>query len=186
MNLVDILIWVVLLSFAVKGFMKGLVKEVCSFLGLIVGGWAAFTYYRPFAGVLQSHSHFSHTITLFLSFGLILLALGLFFFLLGYLLTTLLKIIFLGSANRIGGVFLGVVQGSLVLCMLFSLGTAKMVPLKIRSCIEKSATARPFLFCGREILAWWKAGSNYERRNDACVSIPAVRDKHLPGTGATL
>jgi membrane protein required for colicin V production len=179
MNLVDILIWVVLLIFAVKGFMKGLVREVCSLLGLVIGGWAAFTYYRPFAGILQSHSHFSHTITLFLSFGLIFLALGLFFFLLGYLATILLKVVFLGSVNRIGGIFLGILQGSLMLCILFSLGTAKPTPLKISTSIEKSALARPFLICGREILSWWKAGSNAERRNDAGVSSPAMRDRHI-------
>jgi membrane protein required for colicin V production len=183
MNLVDILIWVVLLIFAVKGFMKGLVREVCSLLGLIVGGWAAITYYRPFAGVLQSHSHFSHTITLFLSFGLIFLALGLFFLFLGYLLTALLRIVFLGSVNRVGGVILGVLQGSLMLCILISLGTAKSIPMKISSNIEKSSTARPFLVCGREILSWWKAGSNSEKRNDATVPASAVHERHLSGVG---
>jgi membrane protein required for colicin V production len=185
MNLVDILIWVVLLIFAVKGFMKGLVREVCSLLGLVIGGWAAFTYYRPFAGILQSHSHFSHTITLFLSFGLIFLALGLFFFLLGYLATILLKVVFLGSVNRIGGVFLGILQGSLMLCILFSLGTAKPVPLKICASIEKSASARPFLICGREILTWWRAGLHTESRSDAGVSFPLVHDGCLSGMGKT-
>lgn len=185
MNLVDILIWVILLIFAVKGFMKGLVKEVCSLLGLIVGGWAAFTYYRPFAGVIQSHSHFSHTISLFLSFGLIFLALGLFFFLLGYLATLLLKVVFLGSVNRIGGIFLGILQGSLLLCILFTLGTAKHSPTKISASIEKSTSARPFLVCGREILSWWKAGSHTERKNNAGLSLPAGCVLDLTGTGKT-
>jgi membrane protein required for colicin V production len=185
MNLVDILIWVVLLIFAVKGFMKGLVKEVCSLLGLIVGGWAAFTYYRPFAGLLQSHSHFSHTITLFLSFGFIFLAFGLFFFLLGYLATILLKVVFLGSVNRVGGIFLGILQGSFMLCILFSLATAKPVPQKISASIEKSTSARPFLTCGREILSWWKAGSKTGKGNDAGASSRSVRGRYLTGAGRT-
>jgi membrane protein required for colicin V production len=185
MNLVDILIWVVLLIFAVKGFMKGLVREVCSLLGLVVGGWAAFTFCRPFAGVLQSHCHLSHTIALFLSFGLIFLALGLFFFLLGYLATILLKIVFLGSVNRVGGVFLGLLQGSFVLCILFSLATARPAPLKISASIEKSASARPFLFCGKEFLTWWKSESDSEKKNDAGVSFPAERDRPFAGAGKT-
>jgi len=185
MNLVDILIWVVLLIFAVKGFMKGLVREVCSLLGLIVGGWAAFTYYRPFAGVLQSHSHLSHTLTLFLSFGLIFLALGLFFFLLGYLATILLKVVFLGSVNRIGGIFLGILQGSFMLCIVLAMATAKPAPLKIRASIEKSASARPFLTCGRAILSWWKAESKTGKRNDAGVSSPSVPGRYLASTGRT-
>lgn len=185
MNLIDILIWVVLLIFAVKGFMKGFVREVCSLLGLIVGGWAAFTYYRSFAGVLQSYSHFSHTITLFLSFGLIFLAFGLFFFLLGYLITVLLKVVFLGSVNRIGGVFLGVLQGSLMLCILFSLGTTKPAPSKISTSIEKSASARPFLICGREIVSWWKVESRAGRKGNAGVSPPEARERHLKYLGIT-
>jgi membrane protein required for colicin V production len=183
MNLVDILIWVVLLTFAVKGFMKGLVREVCSLLGLIVGGWAAVTCFRPFAGVLQPYVHLSHAVTLFLSFGLIFLSLGLFFFLLGYLVTMLLKVVFLGSVNRVGGVILGVLQGFLMLCILFSLGTAKPAPLKISDTIEKSVSAKPFLVFGREILSWWRSGSISERRNDADVLSPATRNRSLPGTG---
>lgn len=186
MNLVDILIWVILLIFAVKGFMKGLVREVCSLLGLIVGGWAAITYYRQFAGVLQSHSHFSHAITLFLSFGLIFLALGLFFYFLGYLTTMLLNVVFLGSVNRVGGVFLGVLQGSLLLCILFSLGTARSAPLKLSASIEKSASARPFLVCGREIFSWWKAGSGDEKRHNSRDGAPAVRNRQRLSSGRTL
>lgn len=185
MNLVDILIWVVLLIFAVKGFMKGLVREVCSLLGLVIGGWAAITYYRQFAEVLQSHSHFSHAITLFLSFGLIFLALGLFFYLLGYLTTMLLKIVFLGSVNRFGGIFLGILQGALLLCILFSLGTAKPAPRKLGASIEKSASARPFLVCGREILSWWKSGANDEKKPNSRGGASAVRTRQHISSGGT-
>jgi len=38
MNLVDILIWAILLLFVIKGFLKGFLKEACSLLGLLVGG----------------------------------------------------------------------------------------------------------------------------------------------------
>jgi membrane protein required for colicin V production len=183
MNLVDILVWVILLIFAVKGFMKGLVREVCSLLGLVVGGWSAFSYCRSLAEVLQPHIPLSHTVTLFLSFGLIFLALGLAFIFLGYLLTALLKIILLGSLNRIGGVFLGVLQGALVLCILLTVGTCTSVPVKVRSYIEKSATARPFLVCGREIVSWWKNGPNAEKRSDNDFLSPIVRARYLPGTG---
>jgi membrane protein required for colicin V production len=183
MNLVDILVWVILLIFAVKGFMKGLVREVCSLLGLVVGGWSAFTFCRPIADVLQPHIPLSHTVTLFLSFGLIFLALGFAFIFLGYLLTALLKIILLGSLNRIGGVFLGVLQGALVLCLLLALGTCASMPVKVKSYIEKSATARPFLVCGWELVSWWKIGPNAEKRSDIEFMSPKVRVGCLPGTG---
>lgn len=183
MNLVDILIWVVLLICAVKGFMKGLVREVCSLLGLVVGGWAAVAWCRPVAEVLQPHIPFSHTVTLLISFGLVFLALGLFFFLLGYLLTTLLKIVLLGSLNRVGGVLLGILQGTLVLCIVLALGTAGPVPVKVRSYVEKSASARPFLVCGRELLSWWNTGSGGGEIRGAGIPSRAEHQGPIPGAG---
>lgn len=158
MNLVDILIWVVLLGFAVKGFMKGLVREVCSLLGLSVGGWAAFLFFRPFAEVLRTNIHLPHNMASVLSFALIFLTSGLIFFLLGHLLTTLLKIVLLGGVNRIGGILVGAAQAALVLSVILSLGVAKPVPAGVRSPIEKSASAGPFVVCGNKIRSWWKNG----------------------------
>jgi membrane protein required for colicin V production len=80
MSLIDILIWVVLLTFTVKGFMKGLVMEVCSLAGVVVGGWAALVYCHPLSEVLRHHSNLPSALTSILSFGLIFLTLGLLFF----------------------------------------------------------------------------------------------------------
>jgi membrane protein required for colicin V production len=160
MNLVDILIWVVLLIFAVKGFMKGLVMEVCSLAGVVVGGWAALVYCHPFAEVLRQHSKLPSALTSILSFGLIFLSLGLLFFFLGHLLTTLFKIVLLGGLNRIGGVLMGLLQGALVVSVLLSFAGSKLVPMKVSSRLASSATARPFLFCGEKIMSWWSTDTD--------------------------
>jgi len=178
MNLVDILIWVVLLGFAVKGFMKGLVREVCSLLGLSVGGWAAFAFFRPFAEVLRSHIHLPHNVASFLSFALIFLTSGLIFFLLGHLLTTLLKIVLLGGVNRIGGILVGTLQAALILSVLLSLGAAKPVPAGVRTHIEKSASARPFVAWGDGIRSWWKHGRETGRE---VAPAAARRGPEQPG-----
>jgi membrane protein required for colicin V production len=159
MNLVDILIWIALLTFAVKGFMKGLVMEVCSLAGVVVGGWAALVYCHPIAEVLRQHSKLPSALTSILSFGLIFLSLGLLFFFLGHLLTTFFKIALLGGLNRIGGVLMGLVQGALVVSVLLSFAGSKQVPMTVSSHLASSATARPFLACGNKILSWWKADS---------------------------
>jgi membrane protein required for colicin V production len=139
--------------------MKGLVREVCSLLGLVLGGWVAFACYHPLAEVLRSPIRLPYSVTSFLSFALIFLASGLLFFFLGHLLTTLFKIILLGGVNRIGGILIGVLQGALVLSLTLSLGTLKPVPGKVKAHIERAATARPFLACGDELLSWWKNGA---------------------------
>jgi membrane protein required for colicin V production len=168
MSLVDVLIWVVLLIFAVKGFMKGMIREVCSLLGIVIGGWAACYYYIPFAAILRSHFHFPHSVALFFSFGLIFVTSGLVFFFLGHLLTTFLKIILLGGFNRIGGLFLGFVQGAFVLSLLLTLATVKSSPAGVKAYLEKSASARPFIVLGKEFLPrhWNVTGGWGEKQHE--------------------
>jgi len=182
MNLVDILIWVVLLGFAVKGFMKGLVREVCSLLGLFVGGWAAFALYRPLAEVLRSHIHLPHNAVSVLSFALIFLTCGLIFFLLGHLLTTLLRIVLLGGVNRIGGILVGALQASLILSVLLSIGAAKPMPAGMRTQIEKSGSARPFVAWGDQMRSWWKHGGEAGREPASAAARPGPeRSGRSPG-----
>jgi membrane protein required for colicin V production len=165
MNLVDILIWVVLLIFAVKGFKKGLVREVCSLLGLAVGGLAAFFFYHPLAEILRSHINLPLALMSIISFVLIFLTLGFLFFFLGHLLTSFFKIILLDSVNRLGGVFFGVTQAAFVLCVLLSFGTSKIMPVKVKASIGESATAKPLLACGKEILLCWKTVTDKGEEN---------------------
>ncbi len=163
MSLVDILIWAVLVIFVVKGFMKGLVKEVCSLLSLVAGGWAAFKYYHYLAAAIRSFIHLPQHVTRVLAFILIFLVLGLLFYLLGHLLTVMFKVMLLGGLNRVGGIVLGLVEGAFILCMALSLGTAKPMPEKLKGYLLRSRTAQPFIASGREIIAGWEEAGNRGR-----------------------
>jgi membrane protein required for colicin V production len=155
MTLVDIFIWVVLLLFVVKGFMKGFVREICSLLGLVTGGWAAFKYYPYVAEAIRAFIHLPQQVMLVLSFILIFLVLGLLFFFFGHLLTVVFKIMLLGGVNRIGGVFVGLLQGAFIVCVVLYLGTTKPVPEKIKGYILRSKTAKPLAMTGKEIVSGW-------------------------------
>ena len=156
MNFVDILIWAVLLLFVIKGFLKGFVKEVCSLLGLLLGGWAAFKYDHFLAETIRPLIHLPHGIAVFLSFTLIFLLLGLLFYLLGYLLTVVCKIALMGWLNRIGGVLFGLLEGALLLCMVLYFGTTRPVPDKVEGWLSHSRTARSFISAGGEIISGWE------------------------------
>lgn len=155
MNLLNILIWAILIIFMIKGFMKGLISEVCSLLGLVMGIWAAFTYYPFLSAVIRQYIHLPHYVSSVISFIVIFLALGFLFFFLGRLLTVIFKVILLGGLNRVGGVIFGFLQGALLLCLLLFLGTTRPVPGKLKAELEGSKTARPFIYCGREIISGW-------------------------------
>jgi membrane protein required for colicin V production len=155
MNLLNILIWTILIIFMVKGFMKGLIREVCSLLALVIGSWAAFSYYPFLSVIIRKYIHLPHYVSSVIAFIVIFLALGLLFFFLGRLLTVISKVILLGGLNRAGGVIFGFLQGALVLCLVLFLGTIKPAPVKLRTELEGSKTARPFIYCGREIITGW-------------------------------
>ena len=73
MTLLDVIIWLILIAFVVKGFTKGLIIEVCSLLSLVAGGWAAFKYYPYLAGAFSPLIRLPHNVAIALSFLLIFL-----------------------------------------------------------------------------------------------------------------
>lgn len=159
MILLDILIWIFLIGFVVKGFMKGLVGEACSLLGLVIGGWAAFRYYSYIAEAIRPLIHLPQRVALVLSFFLIFLILGLLFYLLGHLLTAILKIMLLGGLNRVGGIIFGFLEGAFILCMVLYFATTKPAPEWIKGHLLRSRTAQPFISSGREIIAGWDSAA---------------------------
>jgi len=147
----------------VKGFLKGLIREVCSLLGLVVGGWAAFRFSSSLAVMMKPLLPLPHGVSTVLAFVLILIASGILAWLVGHLLTAMFKLILLGWVNRIGGTAFGLLEGALLLCLLLAVGSGPSAPAVVRQKVEASATARPFIVCGRELQAGWKR-SNDELR----------------------
>ena len=156
MILLDILIWAVLIFFVAKGFSKGLVREACSLLGLVTGGWAAFKYYSFLSQGIKGFINLPPLVAKPLSFFLIFMLLGILFYFLGHLLTVIFKIMLLGGVNRIGGVVFGFLEGGFVLCMILYLGTMRPVPDKVRGIISGSKTAQAFAATGGSIAAGWE------------------------------
>ncbi|HTP66481.1 MAG TPA: CvpA family protein [Geobacteraceae bacterium] len=165
MNFVDILIWAILLFFLVKGFIKGLVKEACSLIGLLAGGWAAFKYHLYLAEAIRPFIHLPQSIASILSFIFIFILMGILFYLLGHLLTMVCKVMLLGGINRIGGVLFGFLEGAFLLCMVLYFCSAGPVPEKTKAWLSRSRSARVFIATGGEIVTGWEKTS--ARRHSA-------------------
>jgi membrane protein required for colicin V production len=155
MNLVDILIWLVLAGFIAKGFSKGLVRQICSLAGFLLGGWSAVKYHLYLAEASRNLIQLPHYLATILSFIFIFAVIGLLFFFLGHLLTVLFRIVLLGGVNRIGGVAMGLLEGAFVICIALFMLTSKPVPEKFKEYIHRSKTAAPFLETGKDIVAGW-------------------------------
>ncbi len=117
MNPLDMVIIAVLCFCLVRGFFRGLVKELSSIIGVFAGFYAAYTYYRTLAGYMTKWtSGFEHTniicfLIIFLSVFVTISILGLF-------LKYILNISFLGWIDRICGTCFGFIKGILVVSVL--------------------------------------------------------------------
>jgi membrane protein required for colicin V production len=155
MNLVDILIWLIITGFVVKGFSKGLVRQICSLAGFLVGGWAAIKYHLYLAEASRHVIQLPHYLATILSFIFIFLITGVLFFLLGHFLTVMFRIVLLGGVNRLGGVALGFLEGAFIVCISLYMATSKPVPDKFKGYVQRAKTAAPFLEAGKDIVTGW-------------------------------
>jgi len=159
MNLFDIIILAVLILFALKGLARGLVNETASLTGLILGGWLAYRFYPALAAPIRTTLHLPAHVSAFLAFMLLLLVTGIVAHIAGNVVTVALKLVMLGSINRLGGVLIGAAEGALLLCMLFSTATAGFMPDTLKQKVRATESANMFAQTGDHILSAWRGHS---------------------------
>ena len=116
MNYIAIVILLFLLYGAFRGFSKGLIIEVATLAGLILGVFIAIRY-SPFTeGILKDFlnitSRYLSYIALAVTFLLVVIAV----YLLGKMLTRLVDIISLGLVNKLLGTLLGIAKYFIMVC----------------------------------------------------------------------
>lgn len=159
MNLFDIIILAVLIFFALKGLVRGLVNEAASLSGLILGGWLAYRYYPALSAPIHTTLHVPVHVSSFLAFILLLLVTGIVAHIAGNVITAALKLVMLGSLNRLGGILIGTAEGALLLSMIFSTATASFMPEQLKQKVRASESANLFAVTGDRILSVWRSKS---------------------------
>lgn len=160
MNLLDIVILTVLSIFALKGLIRGLVNEAASLTGLILGGWLAYHYYPVLSVPIRNILHLPAHVSAFLAFMLLLILTGIAAHVLGNIVTTAVRVVMLGSLNRLGGLLIGATEGALLLSMLFCIATASFMPERLKQKIHATASAEMFARTGDRILSAWRGRSD--------------------------
>jgi membrane protein required for colicin V production len=157
MNLFNTIILAVLILFALKGLVRGLVNEAASMTGLLLGGWLAYRYYPILSVPIRTVLHIPANISSFLAFMLLLLVTGIVAHIAGNVITAALKLVMLGSLNRLGGILIGAAEGALLLSMLFSTATAGFMPETVKQKVRASESANLFAVTGDRILSVWRS-----------------------------
>ena len=153
MNLFNIIILVVLIIFALKGLTRGFVNEASSLAGLILGGWLAYRYYPALSGPIRNLLHVPAHVSAFLAFMLLLILTGVIAHILGNIITTAVRVVMLGSLNRLGGLLIGATEGALLLSMLFCIATAGFMPAQLKQKVRSTESANMFAQVGDRMLS---------------------------------
>jgi membrane protein required for colicin V production len=151
LGLVDIAILVILCLFLLKGVFRGLLKEICSLLGLLLGGAFAFTFHLSLAHFLQSSFNLPEQLCIWGAFLAIFLLVVVLFGVIGFVLNRFLKLIFLGGFNRLAGGIFGIIQGVVIISMIVLALNSSVVPAMARGKLKQSQLAPPFVTLGESI-----------------------------------
>ncbi|KIH75953.1 membrane protein required for colicin V production [Geoalkalibacter ferrihydriticus] len=148
MNYLDIAILVILAGFTLKGLLRGLLKEICSLAGLLVGALVAFRFHAPFAQWLLDSAGLPSQLAVAAAFLALFLLSVIFFAALGYLLSKFVHLIFLGGFNRLLGAVFGFGQAVVLLAVvLFALSLGSL-PEFLENGMSGSQLAPPFVELG--------------------------------------
>lgn len=139
MGPIDISILTVFGLGAVRGLIRGLIKEVAALAAILLGGWLAWRYHgalaKPMKGMLPGVA------AEVLAFVALLLLVGLAAHLLGNLLTKVVKLALLGWVNRIGGIAIGLLEAALLTGMVCYAIVSVPLSFPLKDSIRKHAVA---------------------------------------------
>jgi len=114
---------IVLISFClIRGIFNGIIGEISGIIGVFAGFYGAYTYYPLIAVYAEKWIHSADTRNL-IAFFLLFCAVLIFVTLLSLLIRKFLKLVFLGWADRLLGLFFGAAKGLLIVSVFFIMVT---------------------------------------------------------------
>ena len=157
MNTVDLILLALLALFAVRGYFKGLFREIFSLLGLFLGLLVAARYDERVAALWAETWKHSFIVLRAATFA------ALFFFtyfslnLIGWLLHRSAPLLFLQGINRIGGVVVGMGKGAALMALaIFFLAATPLIPRGAQENIGRSYLAGALQRLAAELVALGK------------------------------
>ncbi len=118
-NYIDIIIVVIVFFFAMRGLLRGFVKEIISLAGILFSIWAAFTYYPvivPYLNFLQNSAWRNIGAYIIIFIVGILVA-----NMLIIILQRIISIAFLSWADKLLGCCFGFLKGLLICAILITI-----------------------------------------------------------------
>lgn len=121
MNYIDLVLGILLIIAAIQGFRNGFIIELASLAALVLGIWGGIKFSDFTAGFITKntgyHSEHLSTIAFVITFILIVILVHI----MGKMLDTIVKAVFLGFLNRLAGIIFGVLKTAVILSIFLLL-----------------------------------------------------------------
>lgn len=118
MNYIDIIILLFLLYGAFRGFSKGLVIEIATLAGMVLGVYMAIKYSSYTEGILRDFLNVSSRYISYIALAITFIVVAVVVYIIGKLLTKIIDIISLGLVNKLLGTVLGIAKYFVIVCVL--------------------------------------------------------------------
>jgi membrane protein required for colicin V production len=172
-NLVDAIVLGILILFGLRGYFKGLFREVFSLAGLVIGFMMAVRYDESLAALGEGYWKVSPILLKGAAFVAIFFVVYFLFSLAGWLLHHSAKIVFLYTINRIGGVAVGVGKGAaLTALIVFFITSASWIPRPAREQLQRSYLGPPLSRLAERMI---RLGSDKLFSNHRAQAQPQLR-----------
>jgi uncharacterized membrane protein required for colicin V production len=178
LNWVDVVTALVLLSFAFRGLLRGLLREVLSLVGCFLGLWIALLKFVPLGEWVQSKFPLTEPLPFHLAFLAIFLSMASLAGLVGYLLHRIAKGLLMGWLDAVMGMGFGCIKGVMLLTVLLFLLSHLPLTASLRTQLQTSAVVaylelfNPFL--ERSVHAYRRLGGErlWERLRAPAANWP--------------
>lgn len=151
LNWVDLIIAAVLLGFALRGLMRGYLRELLSLVGLFLGLWISLLKFVPLGEWLRDRFPLTEPLPFHLAFLAIFLSVASVAGVVGYLLHRAAKGLLMGWLDAILGLGFGSIKGVMILTVLLfllahlPLGGSIRTQLRTSAGVEYLELFNPFL-----------------------------------------
>ena len=154
MNILDVIFLILILGSVIYSLIRGLVREIFSFLSIILGFLGASYGYASVAAWLGRWIE-NQTLTQILGFALLFILIALLISLLGKALASLVKKMDLSWVDRLGGAAFGLLKAILLIAIILLVLTA-FLPPQSKLILESKISPR--------IMAFWEWKSDRSPR----------------------
>ena len=118
MNYIDLVLGILLIIAAIQGFRKGFIIELASLAALILGIWGGIKFSDFTAAFITKHTGYTSDHLSTIAFVVTFIAIVILIHIMGKMLDTIVKAVFLGFLNRLAGIIFGVLKTAIILSIL--------------------------------------------------------------------